>query len=215
MMKAFMKFAVPAALAAALCAANVSADDVIKAGHEFDLADDDFADGTYHIGFNMDSFRDEDDFIADMYTSLYYDIVTVANLKAGDVIEGADGADITIETIEQDGDTIEINGGTPYGGLTLKTTEDTNGWYAYSDEVPAYLLLGQAELEFADTVTLNIYSMDDKKAPTGGYDKMTVTEDEVKSTLESLGLFDYYDPVRTCVDLQDDDIVEITISYAP
>ena len=211
-MRKFKKFTVvfvPAMLAVSACALCASAQ-TIEPTFSFSM-EDAFADGSYHVGFEMDDVTDKEIF-AQMYSELYYDIVSIGQMKVGDTIETPDG-DLEIKSIDQAENEISINS----GEYTLVNPEDTNGWYARDYELPVYELLGEAQLLLADEITLNTYKMKEDGSPNGrGYDTVECAPGELKENLEKLPFSDngFY-PSRVTVDLKDEKIEAVTIIYTP
>lgn len=88
---------------------------------------------------------------ATVYTYDVYDMVDIAALKEGDVIERL-GEEITIDTVErnENGDVI-INGGIENGGFELASNDTTVFYEIRENDAKAYYALGEVVLPVADT----------------------------------------------------------------
>lgn len=104
------------------------------------------ADGIYDVSLEPDSAYYAADgtikIMGQVYTYDIYDIVDIAKLAVGDIIQFKN-EDIKVVSIDREYGMIEINGGHYSGtGLSLGTSDDSNGWRTwiendYADSYPA------------------------------------------------------------------------------
>ena len=82
-----------------------------------------------------------------------YDMVDISKLAEGSVIVAA-GKDITVDSVEEDGTLVLINGGLAKGGMTL-TTDDDGVYYELGvNDVKCYQEKGEVKLPLSENFTL-------------------------------------------------------------
>lgn len=198
------------------CAAALAAN-TIKPEYSVNMAEP-LKDCMLKIGFNIKDVNDKE-IIAMVYDDVLYDIVDVHEMKLGDTLVLGNG-EIVIESIAQKDYGIEINGGDEVeGGVLLKPVEESTYYCEMAHETPNMIVLGQAQLTFADNVTVNVYKMNEDLSIAGeGYDTVTVPAAGVKAELEKIAakLGEEFSPHQASVLLNSEGkLDEITIDYVP
>ena len=168
-------------------------------------------DCTLRIGFKLDAVS-ETEIIADVYDEQRYDAVEVTQIAVGDVVTYM-GEDVTVETVEVDYSTL-INGGSiDADGITL--CPDEGGTYiALEGESPAYLLLGTAQLTFADEVVYHHWQQDEEGTVMDEMTSETVPAAQIKDLLTAEGDETYYPDSLTVV-IEGGLVTELNINYVP
>lgn len=192
---------------------------------------------TLHVGFDTDLITDID-MVAQIYDPVAYDIADVSQLQVGDVIETEDG-DVTVETIEIDetGDILINNNDTeideaeidenadgdeccaPDNSVTLFASDTDNCYYKRDYETVSFMMMGEAQLMFADEVEINVYKMDESLAITDeGYDTVKLPAADVKEAMVELGkkFYDsHFSPYQATVVMENGLLTTLTIDYMP
>ena len=166
---------------------------------------------TLRIGFKLDAVT-EKEIMAEVYTEQRYDAVEVSQIAVGDVINYM-GEDVTVETVEVDYSTL-INGGSLEGdGITL--CPDEGGTYiALEGESVGYLLLGFAQLTFADEVTYRHWQQDEEGGIMDEMSSETVPAAEIKNVLAAEGEEAFWPDSLTVV-IENGFVTELNINYVP
>jgi len=109
-----------------------------------------------NVAFSVDDVDFELNCIyAMIYDVEYYDMVDIANLKVGDIIETADG-DVTVKTIK-DTESGKLINEDEADMLELQAPEESSGVFQIvgMDDVLGMRLLGQAQLSLSENVVLH------------------------------------------------------------
>lgn len=152
------------------------------------------------------------------YETVIYDIVDIATMKVGDIIQTSMG-EIEVKSIESNeyGELL-INAQDPDSAVTLYTQPDTNGYIQSDFEYDALVARGSASVAFADSVTINCYKMaEDLGIADEGYDSVSVAPAEVKAELSKIAekLGEIFSSYSTSVCIENGKLTEITIDYMP
>ncbi len=131
-----------------------------------------------------------------------YDMVDISKLAEGSVIVAA-GKDITVDSVEEDGTLVLINGGLTKGGMTL-TTDDDGVYYELGvNDVKCYQEKGEVKLPLSENFTLTDNSDPANPNQTFGAEKL--------SELVSGG----FTASNTLVTIENGEIVSIVRSETP
>ena len=120
--------------AVAMCAGAAFAEGKTIAPEPEIFSEENLENGIMEAAFGPEEIKvNEDGTVVMQNVSVFsrdmYDIVDIAKMEKGDKIT-VGGKEMVVETIEQEGSHLNINGGFEEGGATLTTLEDTNGWAA-------------------------------------------------------------------------------------
>lgn len=153
----------------------------------------------------------ETNVVAEVYDEMRYDAVEVIEMQVGDTIEYM-GEDITVESIDEDYSKF-VNGGDVNGGVTL-CPDEGGTFIALEYESPAYMLLGCAELTFADEVTYRHWHEAEDGSIADDMIEKVVPAAEVKAALSEDG-WDAYYPDQLSVLIEGGKVTEVTVNYVP
>lgn len=172
---------------------------------------DELNDCIVRIGFKLDAVS-ETGIAADVYDEQRYDAVEVTQIAVGDVVTYM-GKDVTVETIEVDYST-EINGGTiDADGITL-CPDEGGTFIALEGESPAYMLLGTAQLTFADEVVYRHWQQDEEGTVMDEMTSETVPAAQIKDLLAAEGEEAFW-PDSLTVLIEDGIVTELNVNYVP
>ncbi len=134
------------------------------------------ADGNYTVSFSTDDIIEDGDSLElrfTVYDCALYDMVEVSQLTAGDTLV-VNGEDIAVESVEQTGYGISVNGGLENGGVDLSPGEGGTYYLSLMDTNKDYQPVGAVTLPFAEDF---IFTDDSDQANPG----QTFNADELSS----------------------------------
>ena len=209
-----MKKMIAIAMAAAMAVGAVCAvAEEVSPKYSINMEDEQtLMNGTLSIGAAEDDVT-EKDIWAGIYDEIRYDAAEIDALKVGDLIDCQQ--QYTITSVEKDDSgCVDINGGFDNDGLTLYPEDDGTYTPREWDDLPYYEMMGQAQLQFADQVTVNHYKENEDGGLEEGMDTQTVDAAQVKGLI--FGEYSHeLDPAAVTVTLENGLITEVTVNYIP
>lgn len=172
--------------------------------------------GDYYIGFQIENISDTGVY-AEMYAQDLFENAEIAALAQGDVIY-IGGMPVEVNKVSITDNEADINGGFDADGVTLFKDANLGIWTPIEWELPTYTLMGMAQLNFADKVTVSVYRQGEEGEPLDEYDTFTVPASGVKALFDEIaaGHEDIaYTPDGCTVRVNDGAIIAITIDYVP
>lgn len=139
-----------------------------------------------------------------VYTYDRYDMVDIAQLKAGDVltIDGQEVAVASVERSEQSG--VLVNGGLENGGYTLRTEEDGTFFVSLENDAKSWHALGEATIR----VSQDFLFTDNAQQP-------PVTYYPGDFLVEGTGIDYDFTPNNTTVTIENGRIIAMNRVYVP
>lgn len=168
----------------------------------------DMNEGTYPVEFEPGNVADGQIANAHIYTEDCYDIVDMAQMKAGDALF-IEGRVVIIDTLEEDEYGKQINGGFEVGGYTMQSEEEDNCFKSVGyDDYHTYTQREVATLKLSENVTFTD-GWDIEKEP----ETFTGIEAVTKAITQSE--FEFFDFDNTELRLEGGEVVEIIRRYVP
>lgn len=170
-------------------------------------------DASFHCTFSMSDINFEEKTIKmSIYEMDIYDAVEIENMKVGDSVVVHDNS-YKIESIERDGDYVDINGGFGYevNGMTFSAFEGGTYRTLCADDFPSYSLVGTVTLPISDEF---IFS----DSATGDFDDEPkyISFDNMKDYMEGVEeWFRDFSYINTKVYIKDNQIISISRHWVP
>ena len=140
-----------------------------------------------------------------VYTYDLYDMVDMASLKVGDVIE-IRGQEVAVDSLEQDARGIIINGGIEEGGYDFRADDGTVWYECGFNDAKSYYELGKATIRVSADMTF--YDNSD-------LDKGEVTYFAGDFLTDAAGIVYHFVPNNTSIVIENGMIIEMHRSYMP
>ena len=140
-----------------------------------------------------------------VYTYDLYDMVDMATLKVGDVIE-IRGQEVTVDSLEQDARGIIINGGLEENGYDFQTNDETVWYECGFNDAKSYYELGKATIRVSADMTF---------CDNSDLDKGEVTYYPGDFLTDNAGIMYHFVPNNTSIVIEDGMIIEMHRSYMP
>ena len=140
-----------------------------------------------------------------VYTYDLYDMVDMASLKVGDVME-IRGQEVAVDSLEQDARGIIINGGLEEGGYEFGTNNETVWYECGFNDAKSYYELGKATIRVSADMTF--YDNSD-------LDKGEVTYFAGDFLTDAAGIVYHFVPNNTSIVIENGMIIEMHRSYMP
>ena len=166
------------------------------------------ADGEYRISMkSFEACQASYGMIGDLYLVEQYDLDVMKSLTVGDTVSVNDEY-LYIESIEQSGSLIIINGGIEEGGAEfLINEEDSTCRYSSFDDFPTFDCYGEFNLYVPEDCVIT-----DSSDIINNPDGVVMTPDEFKKSMSDPSSYWYW---NTSIVVKDNEIKEINIMYVP
>ena len=165
-----------------------------------------------HVGAKYDDVT-ETGMKLKIYDEIWYRASDIESLQPGDVINCETG--YTVETVQKDGEGgFEINGGYENDGLSLWRDDDGTYEPYQADDLGYFDMMREAELPFAEQVTVSTYQFDADGNLMDEDLEQTAAAADVKALLFT-DEEDALSPSNTSVTVENGRITRVEIDYEP